>query len=122
MKKIKYTAMALGLLFLVHCKSTKTSNSATSPDSVASFTPSPKQLEVVEKRWAGTTVEDISGGHAIYTTKCVKCHQAFEITGFSEKKWLHEIDEMSPKAKLTPEEKLKLTKYVLSYREANTPN
>jgi hypothetical protein len=40
----------------------------------------------------------------------------------SEKSWLHEIDDMSPKAELTAEEKLKLTKYILSFREANTPS
>jgi hypothetical protein len=35
---------------------------------------------------------------------------------------MHEIDDMSPKAKLTPEEKLKLTKYLLAYREAKEKN
>ena len=121
MKKIKYPALAIGLLFLVHCKSTKTSSSETTkPNTVATFTPSTKQLEVVEKRWAGTPISDVSEGQTIFTTKCTACHQAYEITGFSEKKWLHEIDDMSPKAKLTPEEKLKLTKHILSYREANT--
>ncbi|MBX3164421.1 MAG: hypothetical protein KF900_08070 [Bacteroidetes bacterium] len=78
-----------------------------------------KILEIANNRWANTTLEELAEGKAIFTdkAKCTRCHKAYPIEEFSEKKWLHEIDDMSPKAKLTADEKLKLTKYVLSYRE-----
>ena len=121
MKKIKYPLLAAALVFLAYCKSTKT---ATAPVAVAekmTFTPSSKQMEVANTRWAGTTPEELVQGQTIYTTRCVECHAVFEITEFSEKKWIREIDHMSPKAKLNAEEKLKLSKHILSYREANAP-
>ena len=101
-------AMALTMAF---CKAKKTV-AAPAPDAFS------KQFSVAEKRWTGVQPEELRQGHTIYTTKCTRCHGNFEITRFSESKWLHEIDEMAPKAKLTAEEKDKLTKHILSYREA----
>jgi hypothetical protein len=115
MTHIKYIAAGFALLTLAYCKSTKTAI-VTSPDA---FVPSDKQVEVAQKRWPNTATDELTQGRNIYVTKCTECHKTFEITKFSEKKWLHEIDDMSPKAKLTPDEKLKLTKHILSYREAN---
>jgi hypothetical protein len=117
MKKISYLTTALALLLLAHCK---TSQKSASVHNETAFTPSQKQLDVVEKRWPNSSVEDLKEGQKIFVTKCTECHMAYEITGFSEKKWLREIDHMAPKAKLTQEEKLKLTKHILSYREANS--
>lgn len=76
-----------------------------------------KLMEIANSRWAGTTTEELSTGKSIYTGKCTRCHKNYPIEEFSEKKWLYEIDRMSPKAKLSEDEKLKLTKYILSYRE-----
>lgn len=103
---------------LVYCtskkKSTSTPTISTASNEVV--------LGVAQKRWAGTTQAELDAGKAIYTSKCTKCHEEMKIVPRSEKSWLHEIDEMSPKAELTAEEKLKLTKYILSYREANSPS
>lgn len=117
MKKISFSFIALGLIFLAYCKSSKTTSSTPVTNMV--FTPGEKQMQVAQTRWPGVTIEEVTEGRTIFVTKCTKCHEAYEITGFSEKKWLHEIDDMSPKANLTAEEKLKLTKHILSYREAN---
>lgn len=75
-------------------------------------------MKVAEARWPGVAAVELQEGHRIYTTKCTRCHKNFEITGFSESKWKHEIDEMAPKAKLTAVEKEQLTRHILSYREA----
>ena len=101
-------------MFFAYCKTTKPVSAPITP-----FIPDGKQIAVVEKRWPNTPVDDIMHGQTIFVSKCTECHKAYEITGFSEKKWLHEIDDMSPKAKLTADEKLKLTKHILSYLEAN---
>lgn len=116
MKKIKFLSFAALIISLAYCTSTKKTETKT-PE--VAFAPNEKQMEIVEKRWPSSTAEEVKEGQNIFVTKCTECHKAYEITKFSEKKWLHEIDDMSPKAKLTAEEKLKLTKYILSYREAN---
>jgi hypothetical protein len=104
------------LLFLPFCRSKKEIRE------IEARTATDEQvLAVAQKRWAGTLQSELEEGKKIYTGPCTKCHELMLITKRSEKKWLHEIDEMAPKAKLTPEEKLKLTKYILSYREATEP-
>lgn len=86
---------------------------------VLAVSPTDKELAVAQKTWPGTTLDELKEGQSIYKNQCTECHKNFEITKFSEKKWKHEIDDMSPKAKLTDTQKEKLTKYLLSYREAN---
>jgi cytochrome c5 len=108
-------AIFVMVLSLANCKSKKI---ATTTEPAAVFTPASQQMAIAEKRWPGTNVLEVQEGQTIFTTKCTRCHQPVEITSLTEKKWLHEIDDMSPKADLTPEEKLKLTKHILSYREA----
>lgn len=78
-------------------------------------------MSIANKRWPNTQAIELADGETIFKTKCTKCHIAYEIGGFSEKKWLHEIDDMSPKARLTPDEKLRLTKHILSYRDMVKP-
>ncbi|MCE3259266.1 MAG: hypothetical protein K0S12_907 [Bacteroidetes bacterium] len=78
---------------------------------------SQKQTEIAKNRWSESNLQALANGKQIYTQKCTECHKAFVIEKFSEKKWNHEIDDMSPKAKLTPEEKQHLTYFLLSYRE-----
>lgn len=114
MTKIYTLAGLSALVFLTFCKTTKTT-SAVKPLAVDE-----KQMAIVQVRWPNTTEDDVRQGQTIFTGKCTECHANQVITDLSEKKWLHEIDDMSPKAKLTEDEKLKLTKFILSYREANT--
>lgn len=83
------------------------------------FMPGDKELAVAQKTWPNTKLDELKEGNSIYRNQCSECHKNFEITKFSEKKWKHEIDDMSPKAKLTADQKDKLTKFILSYREAN---
>lgn len=119
MTPFKTTTIALLALSLAYCKSKQ---KAVEAAPVATTTPDGKtagelQMEIATTRWPGTITDELKEGQTIYTTKCNRCHKVFDISEFSEKKWLHEIDDMSPKAKLSAEEKLKLTKYILSYRE-----
>lgn len=118
MKKVAHLSLGFVLLSLAFCKSTQTGSKVVTPE--AGFVPADNQMAIVEKHWPGSSKQEVAEGQAIFMTKCTRCHIAFEITSFSEKKWQREIDKMSPKASLTPEEKLKLTKHILSYREANT--
>lgn len=128
MKATYFIGTALCALLLIHCKTNKQTTTTaatpapTPPPTVVVATPGsdnaiPTQLQVAGKRWPGTEEAELEAGKLTYTTKCTRCHKAYRIEEFGEKKWLHEIDDMSPKARLTPEEKTKLTKYILSYRE-----
>lgn len=102
---------------LVYCHTKKKATETTTEKMVVSAkTP----IQIAQKRWPNTTSEELVEGKTIFEGKCTKCHNAKRIETRSEKNWLHEIDDMSPKAHLTPEEKDKLTKYILSYREAHT--
>ncbi len=111
MKKLFFIVLLAGTLY--RCKS-KQSVAASEEYSVGQ-----KELDLAQLKWPGTTKEDLEAGRNIYRNQCTQCHSNFPITKFSEKKWRHEIDDMSPKAKLTSEQKEKLTRFILSYREAN---
>ncbi|MBK7309610.1 MAG: cytochrome c [Sphingobacteriaceae bacterium] len=109
---MKHVLLFVSLIVLVQCKTTK---------SVVTTEPSEKELTVAQKTWPSTTLDELKEGQAIYKNQCTECHKNFTITKFSEKKWKHEIDDMSPKAKLTDIQKEKLSKFILSYREVNAP-
>lgn len=122
---MKYTLILLSAILLMNCKTKKETTSATSEAKVmvtpvVKFMPTEKELAVAQKTWPTATLEELKEGNNIYRNQCSECHKNFEITNFSEKKWKHEIDDMAPKAKLTAEQKEKLSKFILSYREANS--
>lgn len=112
---MKHLLILLAALVLVQCKTKKSTAETTA------YSPSDKELSVAQRLWPNTSAEELKEGDKIYKNECTQCHKNFTITKFSEKKWKHEIEDMSPKAKLTEDQKLKLTKFILSYREANAP-
>jgi cytochrome c5 len=113
-KAILLSVMALAL---VYCKTKKKTETTAKAETKAE----PKnELAIAQKRWPGTTTEDLAQGKQINDTKCTTCHGAKKIETRSEESWKHAIDAMAPKAKLTADEKDKLTRYILAYREAHT--
>ena len=115
MKKIIIPSIAL--LGLVYCSTSKkaTSDSAALPP----MTHTKKELAIAQKTNPTITLVDLNAGRAIYFNQCTQCHKVYDIPKFSERKWKHEIDDMSPKAHLTDAQKTTLSNYILSYREAN---
>lgn len=118
MKKLILTIIVTPCMvaLLINCKSSESTSSATVVDKQL---PSEKEVAGYKKINNNITLADLQAGHKIYYSKCNKCHENFEIVSFSEKKWRHEIDDMSPKAELSEDEKNKLTLYILSYLAAN---
>jgi len=115
---MKKFALLIIPFLLLYCKTVK--NQAPAPVVNAETKVEAKApLEIAQKRWSGTTAEDLNAGKSIYQNECTRCHKPVPITSLSEAKWQHEIDKMSPKAKLTDDQKNKLTRFILSYREAN---
>jgi cytochrome c5 len=115
---MKRTILIIGIaVSLFYCKTKK---KATDSASSGVKTGAKSELEIAQKRWTGTTTADLNEGKNIFDTKCTRCHGAKNIVTRSEESWNKAIDKMAPKAKLTAEEKDKLTRYILSYREAHT--
>lgn len=115
----KLILISATLVLLVACKTKKESIGVVA-EPKPTYLPAGPQIAAAEKRWPGTTATDLQTGNSIYTTKCTRCHGNFEVTQFSERKWLHEIDDMSVKANLSQDEKDKLTRYILSLRDTRT--
>lgn len=121
MKKI---LIILVVFSLIYCKAKKkthypkniSGNGSTFEESKNPFLQDP-QLLIAQKRWAGTSSEELEEGKTIYYTKCASCHSPKKITKYSEDQWKETINVMAPRAKLSVEEKINLTKYILSYRE-----
>lgn len=111
---MKKTFLFLSAALLIGVAACKTTSYAKTIDK---YEVSSQQNEIAKKRWAESDAVKLSHGKSIFTKQCTECHQAFVIEKFSEKKWNHEIDDMSPKAKLSPQEKQDLTYFVLSYLE-----
>lgn len=112
MKKIIITSTAL--TYLAYCTTSKKLTTEA-----PSMFPTEKELIVAKKLNPNITLDELRAGRDIYFNQCTECHKVFDIPKFSEKKWKHEIDDMSPKAKLTSEQKTTLSNYILSFREAN---
>ncbi|MBI2722019.1 MAG: hypothetical protein HYX39_07580 [Bacteroidetes bacterium] len=113
MKNTFYLLSFTVVLAIAACKS--------SSKIINTYELTPTQTEIAKKRWPQSDAAKLSHGKSIYTNQCTQCHKTFVIESFSEKKWNHEIDDMSPKANLTPEEKQDLTYFILSYREMKAP-
>ena len=102
------------------CKLNPQSQSTTQTVHPALYPIDAGTKSVAASRWPETPVADLVKGQSIYYANCSKCHELPKIEQFSERKWIHEIDEMAPKAELSSSEKDLLSKYVLSFRDAHS--
>jgi cytochrome c5 len=108
----KIAIIALTALIISACGSSKKSSSSPAP----SIIPGEAQLTAIKAKYPDATAAQLTEGHSIYTGACTNCHGQKNIFKRSEASWLHEIDDMSPKAKLTAAQKDALTKYILSMK------
>ena len=115
----KLTIVALSAIIMTACGSSKKSSAPTAE--TPSIIPGEAQLTAIKVKYPDATAEQLKQGHSIYTGACTNCHGQYNIFKRSEASWLHEIDDMSPKAKLTAAEKDALTKYILAMKAAQTP-
>ena len=108
---IKLTTFALATLFISACGSTKKSSTP-----IVNIIPGNSELTAIKTKYPDATLAQLTEGHSIYTGACTNCHGQKNIFKRSEASWLHEIDDMSPKANLAPAQKDALTKYILSMK------
>jgi mono/diheme cytochrome c family protein len=112
---IKLITFTLAALIIVSCATTKKTPMATST-TTPSIIPGEVQLTAIKAKFPDATAQTLSEGYSIYTGACTNCHGQKNIFKRSEASWMHEIDDMSPKAKLTPAQKDALTKYILAMK------
>ena len=65
--------------------------------------------------------EELSQASAVYTSKCAKCHKFYNPADYRRVEWDSWMRKMSRKAKLTPEQKSLLTKYLETFRPLDVP-
>jgi cytochrome c2 len=103
----------LMVLFLGSCLSKKST----------SLLPEPKDDEVflvAQQKFPSITMQEFQKGKNILAVRCTECHGIKKVETRTEQEWLKVIGRMSPKAKLSADEKTALTQYLLSYRELKT--
>ena len=106
---IKILTITLAALIIVSCS---TSKKTPAP----SIIPGDTQLIAIKVKYPEVTLSTLTEGHSIYIGACTNCHGQKNIFKRSEASWLHEIDDMSPKANLTVAQKDALTKYILAMK------
>jgi cytochrome c5 len=113
MKKI-FLFVLIAALFFTACKSKNASKSTASATPAAdSFE---ANLTAAKTKFPDVTMDVIKKGHGIYYGACTRCHGAKDIARRDEKEWVGVLDDMAPKAKLTPEEKDAVWKYIMSVK------
>lgn len=112
----KLTIIALSAIIITACGSSKKSSTPTA--AAPTIVPGDAQLTAIKAKFPDATAEQLKEGYAIYTGACTNCHGQKNIFKRSEASWMHEIDDMSPKANLTSVQKDALTKYILSMKAA----
>ena len=124
------------LLFFVACnvsQKTTASTTATTPTTstptTTTTTPGPvplstngvyapgnEELVAIQTKYKEVTLQTLTNGYGIYTGACTSCHGAHGIYERSEDEWAVVLDDMAPKAGLTPEQKDAVFKYILSIK------
>lgn len=94
-------------LFLICCGSTET------------LQPSGKDLTAAQSHWNGTTMDQLTAGYNIYTTKCddEECHRLKKPQKFTVDEWNSILPKMKRKAKLDSTEYAEVYRYILAKRE-----
>ena len=68
----------------------------------------------------GSPVATLEEGRRLYTGRCAACHSVDPVTKHSPQQWHTIVDEMTPKAKLTPTEKSAVLAYIMAARQTPT--
>lgn len=68
--------------------------------------------------WPGTTRAALEDGRELYVRKCGGCHALYEPARFPEAHWRERIDEMSARARLAPEQRDHILRYLVSVSRA----
>lgn len=71
------------------------------------------QLYVPIQDIASIPLDQLKQGRELYVNRCASCHQLYMPNAYSPTEWVHNLEEMQPKAKITDEEKSLIYNYLV---------
>ena len=132
MKTVKATLIAITLIIIASCSSTKKSSTSTTfsaptPASVIPLVsakpadginiPGDVELTAIQAKYKDVTLDQLKEGHTIYAVgACINCHGAQNIYQFGEAQWKDIIDDMAQRANISNVQKDAVYKYVLAIK------
>ena len=78
--------------------------------------PPPPGAELIMSR------EDLASGRKLYVAKCARCHKFYDPAKYPTDEWASWMNKMSRKAKLQPDQRELLIRYLATYRVASASN
>lgn len=79
---------------------------------------SPAMLDAAKKRWPDASVESLERGRATFSKRCRECHRLPQPASHTSQEWTKILGKMSKLAKLDPEQKDDVLRYLVAAREA----
>ncbi len=76
--------------------------------------PTSEDVERARKLWDDVDSLQLVRGMQLYKEKCSGCHYLYRPHQFTPDQWRHNIDEYADEAKLTPQEKELILRYVIT--------
>ena len=128
MKKIFLAIVAVSVVAVAACSSSKKSTASSEPAKAPAtesapakstngiYAPGKEELAAIQAQYKDVTLETLTEGHTIYTGACTKCHGAKSIYNRPVEAWDGIMNSMAPKAKLTDVQKDAVMKYVLAIK------
>ncbi len=65
-----------------------------------------------QQQWPGTTRADLERGRELLIARCAGCHTLYEPSYLPAERWPALVDEMSERARLSPDEAELVTRYL----------
>lgn len=80
-------------------------------------TPSPADAVRAQRRWSEASVDSLARGRELYVRRCAGCHNLPLPESRSEEAWIKVMDEMAEEAKLSPDERVLVERFLLTMRD-----
>lgn len=78
------------------------------------FYPTSKDVERARHLWHDADSLQLVTGRQLYIDRCGTCHYLYRPHQFTPEEWKHNIDEYADEAKLTPQEKQLILRYLIT--------
>jgi cytochrome c5 len=79
--------------------------------------PDAKDARWAATRWPGTSLDDLKGGRRLFVARCASCHELPVPNVKTPDEWASVIDEMAPRAHLTPGDRDQVLRYLSAASE-----
>lgn len=76
--------------------------------------PSASQVARARARWPDATRASLEHGRKLYVARCSGCHTLYAPTSRAAPRWAAIVEEMAPRAKLSPHEAELVTRYLVA--------